>query len=108
VIFYEAIRINSPDVLLEGQFSNKTVPDETPFALTAKGEFTRFVLRAYDDLQQACDEYTHGKPDDGSRLEKNDAYYNLLINMCDLINEKVHYVNTNMSPPFRASVREKI
>ncbi|MDM8552616.1 hypothetical protein QUF72_21210 [Desulfobacterales bacterium HSG2] len=96
--FYEAIHINSPAVLLEGQLSDKTVPDQTPFAFTVKGEFTRFVLQAYDDLQQACNEYIHGKPDDGSRLEKNDAYYNLLMNMCDLINEKVRHVNTNMSP----------
>lgn len=96
--FYESIHINAPAFLLDSPFSDKTVPNETPFAFTVKGEYTRFVLQAYDDLQQICDEYTHGKPDDGNRLEKNDAYYNLLVNMCDLINEKVCHVNTNMSP----------
>ncbi len=91
----------TPSLLMENELSCEILPDEIPFALTAKGEFVCFVRHAYDELQKACDEHMNGEPDESPVLrgmEKNEVYHKLLVKMCHLINENVQRVNTDMSP----------
>ncbi|QTA93879.1 hypothetical protein [Desulfonema magnum] len=99
--FYKFLRVDSPDILLESQFSGAPLPTEIPFAFTKRGEFTKLVLGAYNDLQKVCDEYVNGKADE-TCCEKNigkiSVYYNLIVSMCDFINEKVRSMNCDMSP----------
>ncbi len=98
--FYKSISIDSPEILLEGDFSDNALPATIPFAFTVKGEYISLVLRAYNDLQKASDEYINGENDNGANGKGTGSivYYNLIIKMCELINEKVHQMNTEMSP----------
>ena len=99
--FYESISVDSPEILLEGDFSDNALPTTIPFAFTVKGEYISLVLRAYNELQKASDEYINGENDNGVNgkgTAGSIVYYNLIIKMCELINEKVHQMNTEMSP----------
>ncbi len=99
--FYESIKVDSPQILLESKFSDKCLPYKIPFAFTDRGKFTKLVLWAYDALQNACDEYINGKyyddPEEKGR-KKLTIHYKLIKNMCKVINEKVYKVNTDVSP----------
>jgi len=101
--FYRAIHLDVPEMLSEITFPNEILPKKFPFAFTEKGEFVKLVLHAYELLQKASDEYNNGKHDselaeDDEEAEKGDVYYKLVVNMCDVINEKVKKVNTDMTP----------
>ncbi|OQX03851.1 MAG: hypothetical protein BWK80_54805 [Desulfobacteraceae bacterium IS3] len=101
--FYRSIHLDAPDMLSEIKFSDEILPKKFSLALTAKSEFVKLVLYAYDLLQKASDEYNNGKGDckfaeDDEEAEKGDVYYKLVVNMCNVINEKVKKVNTDMAP----------
>ncbi len=101
--FYESLNVDSPEVLLESQFSGTPLTTEIPFAFTGRGEFTKLILWAYDDLQKIHDEYVNGKADDTPREKdtgKISVYYNLIVSMCDFINKKVYSINNDVPPSF--------
>ncbi len=95
--FYEAIGVNPEKLLM----AEPRLPDTThkleqmPFAFTAKGEFVKIVLWAYNALQKACYEHINGYPEDS---DCGDVYYKMLLKMASLINEKICNINTGMSP----------
>lgn len=99
--FYAAIKLDSPELLLEAEFSDKTISQEIPFAFSTKGEYIKLVLSAYDATQKACHEYLNGKlcedPEEQGRMDVT-VHYKQIVKMCEIINEKVHQVNTGMSP----------
>ncbi|MDM8524395.1 hypothetical protein QUF80_13590 [Desulfococcaceae bacterium HSG8] len=98
--FYESLRVDAEELLSESRFPDN-MPGDIPFAFTAKGEYIGLVLREYDSLQKACHAYLNGESDEdilGRETEPEHVYYNLLVTMCDLINEKIHSVNNDMSP----------
>jgi len=99
--FYELLNTDSAYALLKDKFSDKVIPGELPFAFTVKGEFIQFVCRAYNALQKACNEYNNGRDDnykDEEDAKKVSVNYNLIRNMCDLVNKEVDKVNNYMSP----------
>lgn len=98
--FYRSVSIDLPENLLNSEFSYEILPVILPYAFTAKGEFIRLVLHAYNALQRGCDEYINGKEADYSdeKDSDNSVYYKLIMNMCDLVNQKINTVNSHMSP----------
>jgi hypothetical protein len=98
--FYRSIHLDPRDLFSEISCSDEVLPRKFSFAFTPKSEFVKLVLYAYDLLQKASDEYNNGKYDSESdeEAEKGDVYYKLVLNMCNVINEKVKKVNTDMAP----------
>ena len=99
--FYELIHTDYSYALFKDTFSDKVIPGELPFAFTIKGEFIQFVCRAYDALQKTCDEYNNGRDDnykDPEDAKKISVNYNLIRNMCDLVNKEADKINNYMSP----------
>jgi len=99
--FYKSLNADPAFFLSTEPFSNKPLPETIPFSLTPRGKFVNFVLLAYDALQKACDEHMNGKSDEALRNINNGeifVYHKLIMEMFDLINEKVRHVNQNMSP----------
>jgi|GEM_PF-594318 hypothetical protein len=99
---HRSIHLEVPEMPSEIKIPDEILTLKTCSAFTVKGEFVKFVLHAYDLLQKASDEYNNGKhdselADEGEEAEKGDVYYKLLVNMCNVINEKVKKVNTDMS-----------
>ncbi len=95
--FYECLGMNSPTLLLaaESRLPDESImPEKIPFAFTKKGEFVKIVLRAYNALQKASDEYMNGSP----ASSDSDVYYKMLLKMAMLINEKIRNINNSLSP----------
>lgn len=98
--FFETLGVKNPEPFLRGQLGETALPSKVPFALSVKGEFTKLVSWGYEQLHQACKQYVRGAPADDSKNSGNETInpgYNLIRNMCDLINREVKKVN-EMSP----------
>lgn len=94
--FYESLGIENPQVFTEARISERFLPWSIPVAFTLRGKFIRLVLWAYEELQHESDEYLNGKTyseNSVHRFVEEDVYYKLLINMCDLVNQKIRSVN---------------
>ncbi len=99
--FYKSVNIDCSENLLNSKLSDKTLPVTLPFALTARGEYIKLVLMAYEALQKVCDEYNNGKDSDYSEDKESGnmpVYYKMIVNMCNLVNDKVKSVNNHMAP----------
>lgn len=98
--FLKAVDLN-PEIFIIQEKIPKHVPVYIPFALTQKGVFTKLVSEAYSSFQSACDSYISGKRPDymqDKKLEQMNAYYNLIYEMCTLINDDIKKHNANISP----------
>ncbi|MCP4351607.1 MAG: hypothetical protein GY795_39585 [Desulfobacterales bacterium] len=99
--FYKSLSIECPENLLNSKLSDNTIIRSFPVALTAKGEYIKLVLMAYEGLQKICDEYNNGNDSDYSDDNESDnipVYYKMIVNMCSLVNDKVKSVNNHMAP----------
>jgi hypothetical protein len=98
--FYETIKVGTPSILLENKISDRPLLEKVPFALSPKGKFIKLVLRAYDALQEACDEYINGKyyKDPEENVKRVTVHYKQIKIMCKIINEDVQKINKNMNP----------
>lgn len=97
--FYELLGMNPPAFLTaESRLPDrKIIPEEIPFAFTAKGEFVKTVIWAYNALQKACQGHMNGYPEDTDR-DSREIYYKMMLKMSMLINKKIADINTGMSP----------
>lgn len=104
--FYKRINADFADILLEGKYSDTAILHYTPFAFTGKGEYIKFVLRAYKALQRACDEYMNGKIEihpynDGEHEDENeklpDINYKFLVDLCRVVNDEIRRINSSAS-----------
>ena len=99
--FYKSIGIDSDAYALPPEAADKALPPSISSALTAKGEYLKLVLWAYEKLQESVAGYLHGAPDFGSETtlpENIEAHYTLIDNMCLVINEEIEKVNREMAP----------
>jgi hypothetical protein len=98
--FYTSIKVDTPSILLESKIPDQTLLPKVPFALTSKGKFIKLVLRAYDALQEACDEYINGKyyKDPEEEVKRVTVHYKQIKIMCEIINEDIQKINRNLNP----------
>jgi hypothetical protein len=94
--FYSNLKVDPQNLLGKSTYSEKVLPDKVPISITEKGEFTKLFLFAYESLQKACREYARGNDFmsyDQEDEEKQSVNYALLLNMSQMINEKIKKVN---------------
>lgn len=98
--FYTSIKVDTPSILLESKIPDQMLLPKVPFALTSKGKFIKLVLRAYDALQEACDEYINGKyyKDPEEKVKRVTVHYKQIKIMCKIINEEIQKINRNLNP----------
>lgn len=98
--FYLLLKLDAKPFATGIDFTERVLPEKIPFSLSEQKKIIKLVLWAYEALQQECHAYMNGKyfidPDEG--IEKVTVHYNQIRMMTDLINERVHKVNTEMSP----------
>ncbi len=99
--FYEAIGIDPASIPFEFYCANKPSFPKLPWAFTSKGRYNKLVLSAYDDFQQAAEDYMHGRyyndPNQKGR-KRLTIHYNRIIKIIQGINEAVAKVNSEISP----------
>jgi hypothetical protein len=99
--FYRDLDVASPDPLPKLETEVLHLPQKMPFSLSRKGRYGQLLKWAYSGLQKVCHEYNHGRyyydPKDGGK-EKLSSGYRQIEKMIDLINHKIHQVNTDIAP----------
>jgi hypothetical protein len=96
--FYSNLKVDPQNLTDKNTYSEKVLPDKLPISITEKGEFTKLFLFAYESLQKACREYARDNNftcynNDSEDEEKQSVNYALLLNMSQVINEKIKKVN---------------
>jgi hypothetical protein len=99
--FYSHLKVDSQSLSGKNTYSDKVLPEKLPISITEKGEYTKLFLFAYESLQKACREYARGnnfmgydyEDEDEGDEEKQPVNYALLVNMSQVINEKIQKVN---------------
>jgi hypothetical protein len=98
---YRASGIDTGVFAVEGDVTENALPAFIPSALTRKGEYVKFVLWAYETLENACQNYICGTRTghpEKRHFEADDADYRLIQNMCTLINEEIDRINHRCLP----------
>lgn len=97
--FYRSIASGPMPELSQPVSATRVLPRNFPAGLTLRKRYTKLVLMAYDGLQKGCSEYTEGVNQE--EIDADDkpqpAYYNLVLKMCDLINQRIQRVNDGTS-----------
>ncbi len=74
---------------------------DIPFALTGEGRYVRLVCKTYDAVQQAFDEYLHGRYYADPRTpgrKRLSLHFELLKDWAGHINRRIRNVNEGMAP----------
>lgn len=99
--FYTAIGVRATSTLMGEDFSSRALPSQMPSALFGAGRFKKLVKWAYERLQNACDSYLYGPPDDcrsgADAPELPTPSYQLVMEMARRANEEVQKINREVS-----------
>ena len=98
---YRAAGIDTDAFAIKGDVAENALPHDIPSALTRKGEYAKFVLCAYQALENACWNYIGGGRKGLPREQRSkggDADYRLLKSMNVLINEEIDRINHRCLP----------
>lgn len=99
--FFGIANVDYKAFAVDGPPTNDGLPPNKPSGWTVKRKYINLVLEAYAALQTAVSLYQTGPPDDDGDVRPSlpeDAYYNLLVEMCRLINAKITALNQGMTP----------
>lgn len=101
--FFRALGIDfpSPACVCETISSHEYIPECFAWAFTAHHKYLKLVYQAYIELQKACKIYRWGDSntiESQSDDESAPVYYQLILEMAQLINTEIEKVNSSVSP----------